>query len=119
MKIAISAEQSRSDGPIDSRFGRAKIFMIYDDEKTTWEPIDNKQNQNCTQGAGIQSAANIVNTGCKVLISGHCGPKAFAALSRARVNVYIVTGGTVQEALAAYQSGNLLKIDSADVDGHW
>ncbi len=119
MKIAISAEKPNVESPVDLRFGRAKYFMIHDDENQTWELLDNDQNLNSTQGAGIQSAANVVNAGCKVLISGHCGPKAFAALSKAGVDVYIVKGGTVREAAIAYKDGKLNKIESADVEGHW
>lgn len=119
MKIAISAEQPNVESPVDLRFGRAKFFMIHDDENQTWEFIDNEQNLNSAQGAGIQSAANVVNAGCKVLLSGHCGPKAFTALSKAGASVFTVKGGTVQEAVTAYKDGKLKKLVSADVEGHW
>jgi len=119
MKIAISAEQPKAESPVDPRFGRAKYFIIHDDEKQTWESLNNDQNLNSVQGAGIQSAANVVNAGCEVLISGHCGPKAFTVLSKAGVSVFTVKGGTVQEAVAAYKDGKLKKLVSADVEGHW
>ena len=119
MKIAVSAEQQGTQSPIDPRFGRANVFMVFDDENESWEFIDNNQNLNSAQGAGIQSAANVVNAGCEVLISGHCGPKAFAALSRAGVLVYTVKSGTVLDAINSYKSGHLTKIESADVEGHW
>ncbi len=119
MKIAISAEQPNVESPVDLRFGRAKFFMIHDDENQTWEFIDNEHDLNSAQGAGIQSAANVVSAGCKVLISGHCGPKAFTALSKAGVSVFTVKGGTVLGAVAAYKDGKLKKLVSADVEGHW
>jgi predicted Fe-Mo cluster-binding NifX family protein len=119
MKIAVTAENPRPDGPIDPRFGRAKFFLVYDDEKDAWDVLDNKQNLQSSQGAGIQSAANVVNAGCKVLISGHCGPKAFATLSKAGVDVYAAKDGSAGEAVASFTSGKLKKIESADVDGHW
>jgi predicted Fe-Mo cluster-binding NifX family protein len=119
MKIAVSSEQSGPDSKIDTRFGRAKYFTIFDDETGKWESIDNKQNYQAEQGAGIQSAANVVNSGCKVLISGHCGPKAFVALNKAEVAVYAFADGTVQDAVKAFKEGKLTKLDSADVDGHW
>jgi predicted Fe-Mo cluster-binding NifX family protein len=120
MKIAVSAEQNLGgDSPLDPRFGRAKFFMIYDDKKETWDGIDNIQNLEAAQGAGIQSAANIVNAECNAVISGHCGPKAFAALNKAGVAVYTLTGGTVNEAIAMFKQGKLHKLESGDVEGHW
>lgn len=119
MKIAVTAENPQPESPIDPRFGRAKFFVVYDDQNGLYDFWDNVQNLQAAQGAGIQSAANVVNNGCKVLISGHCGPKAFAALSKAGVDVYTVSGGTVSEAIDAYKSGKLKKNESADVEGHW
>jgi predicted Fe-Mo cluster-binding NifX family protein len=119
MKIAISAEQATSQSPVDPRFGRAKYFMVYDDQKESWEIIDNIQNLNAAQGAGIQSAANVVNAGCTTLISGHCGPKAFTALNKAVVAVYTVKDGSIQDAVDAFKSGKLKKLETADVEGHW
>ncbi len=119
MKIAITAEKPQTDSPVDPRFGRAKVFMVYDDQLKTWEVIDNKQNLQAAQGAGIQSAAKLVDAGCEVVISGHCGPKAFTALNSANVSVYTVSNGTVQNAINLFQAGKLTKIESSDVEGHW
>jgi predicted Fe-Mo cluster-binding NifX family protein len=119
MKIAVTAENASPVSMVDPRFGRAKFFLVYDEDKKTWEVIDNNQNLNAPQGAGIQSAANVVNAGCEVLISGHCGPKAFTALNKAGVAVYTVSNGTVQSAIDSFKQGKLNKIESADVEGHW
>ena len=119
MKIAVSSTNKSSDSQVDPRFGRAGCFMIYDSGTKMWECLDNNQNLQSAQGAGIQSAALIVNSGCQVLITGHCGPKAFAALSKASVEVYTVAGGTAEEAAAAFERGKLEKLESADVEGHW
>lgn len=119
MKIAVTSQGTTSDSPIDSRFGRAKFFIVYDTELATYSALDNEQNLNAAQGAGIQSAATVVNAGCTALISGHCGPKAFAVLTNAGVAVYTGAGGTVKEAVEAFKQGALKKIESADVEGHW
>ena len=119
MKIAVSAEEQNPDGLVDPRFGRAKYFIVYDDETDGWDVIDNIQNLQAAQGAGIQSASTVVNAGCTALISGHCGPKAFAALNKAGVAVYAVAGGTAREAVGAFNRGALKKLEAADVDGHW
>jgi predicted Fe-Mo cluster-binding NifX family protein len=119
MKIAVSAEQRVPESPVDPRFGRAKYFMIHDDQNGHYDAVDNIQNLQAAQGAGIQSAASVVNAGCGVCISGHCGPKAFATLDKAGVAVYSVDGGSVLEAIDAFKRGVLKKLNVADVDGHW
>ncbi|NLG18591.1 MAG: dinitrogenase iron-molybdenum cofactor biosynthesis protein [Fibrobacter sp.] len=119
MKIAVSSERPVPESPMDSRFGRARYFMIFDDESSSWESLDNDQNLSAPQGAGIQSAANVVNAGCKILISGNCGPKAFTALSKAGVEVYLASNGTVLDALRDFKNGVLKRLEAADVEGHW
>jgi len=119
MKICVTAQQPTVDSQVDPRFGRAQCFMVYDDKAESWDTLDNTQNLQAAQGAGIQSASQVVNAGCSVLVSGHCGPKAFAALSSAGVDVYTVSGGTVREAVETYMRNGLAKMNAADVDGHW
>jgi predicted Fe-Mo cluster-binding NifX family protein len=119
MKIAVSAQESKPDSLVDPRFGRARYFVVYDDATGGWEVVDNVQNLQAAQGAGIQSMATVVNAGCSALISGHCGPKAFAALNKAGVAVYAVAGGTAREAIESLKRKNLKKLEVADVDGHW
>lgn len=119
MKIAVSAQGKTAESPVDTRFGRAACFMVYDDVSQSWEAVDNRQNLEAAQGAGIQAAANVVNAGCSVLISGHCGPKAFAALSRGNVEVYMAEGGNVNDVFAAWRNGSLKRMENADVEGHW
>jgi predicted Fe-Mo cluster-binding NifX family protein len=119
MRICISAQEPTPDSAVDPRFGRARYFILHDDVAGTWEAVDNTQNLQAAQGAGIQSAANVVNAGCTALISGHCGPKAFMALARAGVSVYAATAGTVREAVESFKQGQLTKMEFADVEGHW
>lgn len=119
MKIALTTSGSELNAPLDSRFGRAPKFLIYDLENKTFEVIDNAQNLNAAQGAGIQSAQNIARQGVKALITGHCGPKAFRVLESAGIKIYNASATTVQEALECYLAGKLTEAKSADVEGHW
>ena len=119
MIIAITSEGATTDSQVDPRFGRAKFFLIYNDEYGKWESVDNKQNFQAAQGAGIQAATTIANKNCNVLITGHCGPKAFRTLSMANVDVYICNSGTVKEALDKFQKCELTMINRANVEGHW
>jgi len=119
MKIAISSQGTGLDSAVDMRFGRASCFILYDTDDNTFLSVSNEQNLQAAQGAGIQSAATVVNSGCLTLITGHCGPKAYTALTNAGVTVYVTKGGTVQEIIDLFNSGLLKKIDTADVEGHW
>ena len=119
MKIAITSTGNSAVSALDLRFGRAANFVFYDTDKDEFSSIDNKQNLNAAQGAGIQSAELICKEGAKVLITGHCGPKAFRVLKAAGVEVYNCKAETVKKALKLYQEGKLQKAEDADVDAHW
>ncbi len=119
MKIILTSTGRTLESEIDSRFGRAAMFILFDTESGDFEVIDNKQNLDAAQGAGIQAAQNVFNTGAKAVITGHCGPKAFAALSAAGIKVYCNATGTVQSMLEQYKNGDLKESQGADVEGHW
>jgi len=119
MKIAFTTSGSDLSAPLDSRFGRAPKFIIYDFEAKDFEVVDNEQNLNATQGAGIQSAQNIARLGVRALVTGHCGPKAFRTLQAAGIKIYNTSAATVTEALEQYRAGKLTEAGSADVEGHW
>ena len=119
MKIAFSTSGADLSAPLDTRFGRAPKFLVYDTDAATFELVDNTQNLNAAQGAGIQSAQRVAGTGAQALVSGHCGPKAFLVLQTAGIKVYISSAQTIAEALKAHQDGQLAEIKSADVEGHW
>lgn len=118
MKIALTTTGSTLDAPLNSAFGRAPKFLIYDTESDQFEIKDNLQNLNASQGAGVQSAQAIVKSGAHCLISGHCGPKAFRVLKASNVQVYYSNAATVSEALALFRAGRLHAAAEADVDGH-
>ena len=119
MKIAISSVDGSLSGMVDERFGRCKKFIIYDRESKSYEVIDNAQNMNSPQGAGIQSSQNIVNAGAQTVISGHLGPNAFRVLQEAGVDVFTTSNMTVSDAIGAFEEGKLNKLAGPDVTGHW
>ncbi len=119
MKIAITSIDGTIDGMVDERFGRAKKIILFDIENETHETVNNAQNMNAAQGAGIQTAQNVIDSGARVVISGHLGPNAFRVVSAAGIDVFTATNMTVREALDSYRSGKLSKLADADVEGHW
>lgn len=120
MKIIISSQGEKLDSQVDPRFGRAAQFILYDTETTSYEVISNAQSLDAAQGAGIKAAETISRLGAQVLITGHCGPKAFETLKAAGIEISIgAEGCTVSQALDKYKSGQLKMAGSSDVSGHW
>jgi predicted Fe-Mo cluster-binding NifX family protein len=119
MKIAFTTSGNDLGAPLDTRFGRAPKFLVYDLDSETFEIVDNAQNLNAAQGAGIQSAETVARLGAKAIVSGHCGPKAFRVLTAAGIRIYNADAGTVAEALEQYRAGKLVEAGGADVQGHW
>lgn len=119
MLIAISTSENDLNSLVDLRFGRTKGFLIYDTESNTSEYIDNVQNLQAVQGAGIQAAQNVVNKNVDAVITGHCGPKAFKVLSTYEIKVYTSDSIKISEAIEKFKKNELTELSSADVEGHW
>ena len=119
MKIAITSVDGTLEGMVDERFGRCRRLIVYDREDKVHTVIDNAANVGVAQGAGIQSAQNVLNSGAASVISGHLGPNAFRMLQAAGVDVYSTSGKTAVEAIRAYEEGRLTKLTGPDVQGHW
>ncbi len=119
MKICITSQGDKLDSQVDPRFGRAAKFIMYETETKEFTVVDNKQNLQAAQGAGIQAGQNVASSGAKAVITGHCGPKAFQTLFAAGMEVYTGAEGTVAEAIQAWTDNKLQKASKADVVGHW
>ena len=119
MRVIVSSTGPSVDEALDPRFGRARCFILLDTETGDQEIIENTQNLNAAQGAGIQTARTVVNANAQAVVTGNVGPKAFAALTAGNVAVYLCPPCTVKEALQRYQKGELQPVTQANVEGHW
>ena len=119
MKIAVTTSGNNLSGDLDRRFGRAARFLIFDTEADSFMVIDNSQNLNAPQGAGIQAAKIVADAGVDAVITGHCGPKAFKVLSQAGITIYPTDAPTVAAALEKLKNNELVASANADVEGHW
>ena len=121
MKIAIPSNEDSAYGFVSEVFGRAKHFVIYEigNDNDEYEIMDNEQNLNIATGAGIQAAKNVIDSGATVVITGHCGPKAFSVLSAANIDVIVNTSGCIMDVVEKYKLGKLKPAGEANVDGHW
>lgn len=119
MKIAVTSIDGTIEGAIDERFGRCRKIVVYEAGSKASSVVDNIANLNLPQGAGIQTAQNVVNAGVRAVISGHVGPKAFQVLAAAGIEVYAASNMSVGEALTRFEEGRLTKVAGADVQSHW
>lgn len=110
MKLAFTTSGNSLDANLDSRFGRASNFLVYDTSLENFDIFANTQNLEAAHGAGIQAAENFIKTGAKILITGNCGPKAYRLLNAANVEIFNSTAPTVKTALEQYLNGELNKI---------
>ncbi len=119
MKIAFTTGGDSLAAPLDPRFGRAPGFLIYNDETGRLKSVNNEQNLNAAQGAGIQAALLICNQDIDCLITGHCGPKAFETLTAAKIKVYLSKAETLEEAYRQFKAGELTEAEVANAEAHW
>ena len=119
MKIAITSSGNSLTADVDPRFGRAENFIIVDPDTMDFSVVQNTQNLNLPQGAGIQAAKTIANQKVDVLITGNCGPKAFKVLEQVGIKIVVGAGGRVVDALNRFKNNELQPADSANVEGHW
>ncbi|MDM8526113.1 NifB/NifX family molybdenum-iron cluster-binding protein [Desulfococcaceae bacterium HSG8] len=119
MKLAITSDGTTLSSETDPRFGRAAYFILADPDTLEYEVIENRQNINLPQGAGIQAARTIVNACADALITGNCGPKAFTVLQKAGIEVLPGAKGKVEDVIEQYKKGAFTPAKSANVDGHW
>jgi len=105
--VAVSSAGPKPDSNVEYRFARAPYFMICDSAKRSWQAVDNSKAAGSPSGAGKEAAQTLADRGVKVVFTGFCGDNAHRALSAAGIRIYEVSGGTVAEALRAYQAGRL------------
>ena len=120
MKAVITSSGESPDSALDPRFGRAAFFISFALPEGGCEAIRNDCKLNAVQGAGIQAAEQVASFGAEALITGHCGPKAFKALSAAEVKVFVCEKeSSAAEALEDFAAGRLNQMSAPDVEGHW
>jgi predicted Fe-Mo cluster-binding NifX family protein len=119
MIICVTSQGPDLSSDVDPRFGRARFFILHDDESGEYEVVNNEQNVNAAGGAGIQSATTVAEKGCDWVVSGHMGPKAMSVLQEAEIRVATGASGKVSDAIQAFKNDELEEVDNADVTPHW
>lgn len=113
MRVAVSALGITLDDRVDDHFGRARYLIIADTDGGEPVVVDNAANMNALQGAGIGAAEIASEHEASAVITGHLGPKAFAALHAAGIPGFNGSGMTVHEAVKAYAEDRLEPLSEA------
>ena len=117
MKVAVSATGPGIDAAVDERFGRCSYFQFVDTETMASEATANAAAESGS-GVGVQVAQMLADRGVEAVLTGNCGPKAFATLNAAGVKVYAGATGTVAQAVAAFKNGELATTDGPTGPAH-
>ncbi len=109
MKILFTAKSSSWDSEIDPRFGRAEMFVLYDEESDTLKSFSNDEAKEKAHGVGLQSAKKVLDMGSDVIITGNgAGEKALEILNRSDTKIFVGAGDmNLKEAYEAYKNGEL------------
>ena len=100
MKIVVTANGMDLDAPASPVFGRCPTYVFVDTETMGFEAVDNPA-MSASGGAGIQAAQFVIEQGARAVLTGNVGPNAFNVFQAANVPIYLLTGGTVREAVEA------------------
>jgi predicted Fe-Mo cluster-binding NifX family protein len=114
MRVVVSAQGDTLDAPASPVFGRCPTYVFVDSETMEFEAVPNPA-MDQGEGAGIQAAQFVINRGAKALLTGNLGPNAFAVLQAAGVPGYLVSEGTVRQAVEALKVGELRPMGDANV----
>lgn len=119
MRIAVSASAPDLESPVDPRFGRCPFYLIVDPATMEFEALENPHVA-ASSGAGIQAAQLVAQKNVEAVLTGSCGPNAFATLKAAGVKVIVGVTGTISEAVNKYASGGAFQeAGGPDVPPHF
>jgi predicted Fe-Mo cluster-binding NifX family protein/ferredoxin len=118
MKIAVTSTGPTLDDNVEARFGRCAYFLIIDTDTMQLEAIENP-NIALGGGAGIQSAQLMSEKGVTLVLTGNCGPNAFAVFGQAGIQVIVGVSGPVRNAVEQFKTGAFSSVSGPNVASHF
>ncbi len=104
MKAFIAVKENSGMGSeIDTRFGRANYFMVYDIDDNKIISVEDNKYKSEGHGVGIKTAGTAVEKGCTLVIGAQPGPKAEQVFKEGNVEMFVVTEGSVKDAILKYK----------------
>lgn len=117
MPVVVSSQGDDLDAPVSPVFGRCPVYLFVDTETMEWEAVANPA-MNQSGGAGVQAAQFVVNRGAQAVLTGNLGPNAFEVLQAAGIPGYLISEGTIRQAVEAFREGCLPHLSGASVGDH-
>ena len=117
MKIVVTANSTNLDAPTSPIFGRCPAYLFVDTETMAFEATENPA-LSAPGGAGIQAAQFVVERGAQAVLTGNVGPNAMNVLQAAGVPLYLISEGTVRQAVEMFRQGQLNAMSGATVPAH-
>ena len=117
MIIVITSSGTDLDAPASPVFGRCPTYIFVDTETMGYEAVANPA-MSAPGGAGIQAAQFVVEQGAQAVLTGNAGPNAYSVFQASGMPIYMLSGGTVREAVEAYKAGRLRSAAEASVEAH-
>lgn len=112
MKICVSSSGQGQNSTVDFRFGRCANFVIYSSATDQYTGFAN-QGISSPHGAGVAAAQQIIDEKVDAVITGNMGPNAMELIKAAGIEIYSISGGTVEGAVDLFLKGKLEKINQA------
>ena len=107
MRIAVTSQGPGAASKVDSRFARARFFVLFDPDTGVFTSYENAPSLREVPYPGVRAAEDLLELGVDGVITGSIGGKAFAMLQAAGVVVYIAASGTVMDAIDQYEAGRV------------
>ena len=115
MRVVIPANGADLDAPTSPIFGRSPMFILVDPETLNFEALPNPA-LDAPGGAGVQAAQIVLQRGVEAVIAPSLGPNAFRVIQAAGIPAYRMQGVTVREVIAAYNAGQLARLETPGDD---
>ena len=119
MKIAVTADGTDLNSPIDSHFARTRYFLVVDFASDVTDVRNNTALQRAQFLAGTQAAGTLISLGIDTVITANIGPKAFVTFKSAGIKVLQAKPGTVGENLDLFEAGQLAEFAGPNVEESW
>ncbi len=115
--MVIPAAGQDLNAMVDSRFGRAPFYILYDLKTETFEAVPN-QAAMAGGGAGTMAAQAVLSMGADTVVSDNVGPNAFQVLAAAGIRILRAVPGTVAETVDRLKKGELEELSTPGAYRH-
>jgi len=106
MRIVVTSEGNDLEAAIALAFDRCATYVFVDLPEMRFEVYGNPA-AGGGGGAGSQAAQFVVECGVQAVLTGQIGPLAYDVFQKAGLPILLIQGGTVRQAVKAYESGEL------------